>query len=219
VKLRQRLGITERRQRQFVRAMEVGLAVMLVAGVLLRDTGVIVNAAVALGVVQLPAFLRRDYGLVLDAGLTLWITTAVTLHAVGTVAVGEWSLYENVWWFDHLTHSLSASVVAAAGYTTARVLDVHYDAVRLPSPFMFAFILVFTLAAGVFWEVLEFLLGRASTALGGSAVLVQYGLSDTMLDLVFDSVGAVLVATFGTAHLSSVVEAVTDRLGRRSTDP
>ena len=219
MKLRRRLGIGARRQRQFVRAMEVGLVAMLVGGVLLRDTGMIVNAALALAVVQLPAVLQRDYGLVVDAGLTLWLTTAVTLHAVGTLAVGEWSLYEAVWWYDHLTHALSASIVAAAGYTTARVFDVHYDAVRLPAPFMFAFILVFTIAAGVLWEVLEFLLARASTALGGSAVLVQYGLGDTMLDLVFNTVGAVLVATFGTAHLASVVEAVSDRLGGRSTDP
>ncbi len=199
--------------------MELALVGMLGVGLVTRDTGVVVNAGIALLVAQLPPLLERDYGLVLDAGLTLWITTAVTLHAVGTLAVGEWSLYTSVPWFDHVTHALSASVVAAAGYTTARALDVHYSAVRLPSPFMFAFILVFTLAGGVFWEVLEFLLGRASAAYGGEAVLVQYGLRDTMLDLVFDSVGAVLVAVFGTAHLSGVADAVSDRLGGRSTDP
>jgi hypothetical protein len=219
MRLRDRLGIGERRQRQLVRLMELVLLGMFGLGLLTRDTGIIVNAGIALAVTQLPPLLERDYGVVLDAGLTLWLTAAVFLHAVGTFDLpGGANLYQSVWWYDHLTHALSASVVAAAGYTTARALDVHYDAVSLPPRFLFAFILMFTMAGGVVWEVLEFLLGRASVVFTDTPVLTQYGLDDTMLDLVFDAIGAVLVATFGTAYLSGVVDAVTERLAR-GTDP
>ena len=49
MKLRDRLGISARRQRQLAWAMEVGLVGMFFVGLYEGNTGVIVNAAVALG--------------------------------------------------------------------------------------------------------------------------------------------------------------------------
>jgi hypothetical protein len=77
---------------------------------------------------------------------------------------------------------------------------------------MFVFLLAFVLAAGVFWEVVEFALAELSAIIGTDRVLTQYGLEDTILDLVFDVVGAVLVAVRGTAHLTDVVGALAARL-------
>jgi hypothetical protein len=140
----------------------------------------------------------------------------VFLHALGTVSVvvdGQTlSLYRSTEFWDHITHALSASVVAAAGYVTARAYDLHDDRLHLPPKFMFVFILLVTLAFGVLWEVIEFTLGELGPVVGFSP-LTQYGLEDTLMDLVFDSVGAVVVATWGTAHLAGVVDAVRDRLG------
>jgi hypothetical protein len=81
---------------------------------------------------------------------------------------------------------------------------------------MFVFILLLTVAFGVFWEVIEFAIAEAAAMLGGAPILTQYGLRDTMLDLVFDTVGAVVVATWGTAHLSDVVGAIVDRFETRT---
>jgi hypothetical protein len=39
-----------------------------------------------------------------------------------------------------------------------------------------------------------------------------------MLDLVFDTVGAVVVATWGTAHLTGVVDAIQERIAARSPE-
>jgi hypothetical protein len=197
--------------------MQVGLAGMFGVGVTTGNTGVIVNTAVALGVTLLPPVLERDLGLPMDAGLTLWITTAVFLHGLGTVPLpgSEFSFYRSLWWWDHLTHALSSSIVAATGYATARAFDEHSDAVRLPSRFMFVFILIVVLAFGVFWEVIEFSLAEFATLVGGDAPLTQYGLEDTMLDLVFDTVGAVVVAVWGTAHLTQVVDALRERFDSR----
>jgi hypothetical protein len=77
---------------------------------------------------------------------------------------------------------------------------------------MFVYILLFVLAFGVLWEVLEFLLTEITAVFGIGTFLTQYGLEDTMLDLVFDSVGAVVVATWGTAHLNDVVGALDERI-------
>jgi hypothetical protein len=70
---------------------------------------------------------------------------------------------------------------------------------------------LFTVGLGVFWEVLEFVARELADVVGVEPVLVQYGLADTVVDLVFDMVGAVLVALFGTNELSDLVEDLTDR--------
>ncbi|PSQ08291.1 hypothetical protein BRC93_15400 [Halobacteriales archaeon QS_5_70_15] len=199
--------------------MEFALVGMLFVGLERGHTGIIVNTAVALGVTQLVPVLERDVGIPMDPALTLWITAAVFLHALGAVGIPGTELesfYRQVWWWDHMTHALSASVVAAAGYATARAIDLHSEEVSLPPRFMFVFILLLTVAFGVFWEVIEFAIAEAAAVMGGAPVLTQYGLDDTLLDLVFDTIGAVVVATWGTAYLGDVVGAITDRFDARS---
>ena len=208
------LHIDAHRQRQLSRAMQLILVGLIFIGLDRRNLGIVVNASVGLGVTYLPAILERDYRIPMDAGLTLWISTAAFLHALGTVGLpgSETSFYAGVWWWDHLTHALSSSVVAAAGYATIRAVDQHSDDIYLPGRFMFVFILLFVIAFGVFWEVLEFAISQVAALAGTTSVLTQYGLDDTMLDLVFDTVGGLIVALWGTAHLTDVVGALRTRL-------
>jgi len=216
--LRERLLPGDRWQRRLTRGMQVALVGMFFIGVDRGNTGIIVNTAVALLVTLLPPILERNYGIPMDASLTLWITTAVFLHGLGTVGGPgtDLSFYRTLWWWDHLTHALSSSIVAAAGYATARAVDEHSGAIYLPPRFMFVFILIVVLAFGVFWEVVEFVIGEAAALTGSGSILTQYGLDDTMLDLVFDTVGAVVVAVWGTAYLTDVVGALTERFARQS---
>jgi len=219
VRIREYLGVPPRWQRRITYVMELCLVGMLFIGIDRGNTGIIVNTAVALLVTQLPPLLKRDYDVPMDPALTLWITTAVFLHALGTVGLpgSETSFYRSVGWWDHLTHAVSSSIVAAVGYATARSFDEHAEGVVLPPKFMFVFILLFVVAFGVLWEVVEFALGELATALGSGSVLTQYGLEDTMLDLIFDVVGALVVATWGTAHLTHVVDAVGEYVRTRRT--
>ncbi|WP_117595000.1 hypothetical protein [Haloprofundus halophilus] len=219
MRVREKLGINGRRQTQLARLMQLFLVGMVAIGVERGDVGVVVNAGVGLGVTYLPALLERDYHIPMDAGLTLWVTTAVFLHAIGSGGLPgvETGLYRQFWWWDHMTHTLSASIVAAVGYTVTRALDVHTDAVELPPRFVFVFILMFTVAFGVFWEVLEFAIGEVAAMTGGDPVLTQFGLSDTLVDIMFNTLGGVVVAIWGTAHLSDVVGAVAARFGGSRT--
>ncbi|MCO8268321.1 MULTISPECIES: hypothetical protein [unclassified Haloferax] len=214
MRIRSHLHIDARRQRQLSRAMQVVLVGLVFIGLDRGNLGIVVNALVGLGVTYLPALLERDYRIPMDAGLTLWISSAAFLHALGTVGLpgSETSFYAGVWWWDHLTHALSSSVVAAAGYATVRAVDEHTADIYLPPRFMFVFILLFVLAFGVFWEVIEFAISGVAALAGTGSVLTQYGLDDTLLDLVFDAVGGIIVAIWGTAHLSDVVGALQKRL-------
>ena len=201
-----------RTQRKLTRGMQLGLAGIVLAGILSAVTGygpgqgqskAIVNGSIALAITGLPAVLERNYRIPLDPWLGLWITAAVFLHTLGSAG-----LYGGVWWWDHLTHATSASLVAGVGYTAMRTVDIHSDDVHLPARFAFVFILVFVLAFGVLWELFEFGLDVTADATGLTMPLAQHGLDDTVKDLVFNTVGAVVVAAFGQAHLSGVAEDV-----------
>ncbi|MFB6151394.1 MAG: hypothetical protein ABEJ40_06270 [Haloarculaceae archaeon] len=218
MRVRDWVGISRRRQAQASWAMEIGLVGVLLVGVWIGDPGVIVNAGVGLLVTQLVPLLERDYGVPMDPALTLWITTAVFLHALGTISFqpGTTSFYRSVPWWDHMTHALSSSVVAGAGYATVRALDEHSGEVSPPSRFMFVFILLFVLAFGVLWEVFEFALTLAATWVGSETVLTQYGLEDTLMDLVFDTLGGAVVAVWGTAHLVDLQQYIRDYFERRT---
>lgn len=214
---RGRMGFSTRHQRLANRAMQTVLTGFVLVGLYEVRLGVVVNAGIALLVTRLPGVLERDFGIPMDPGLTLWITGAVFLHTLGTFGLPgmEGNVYATVWWWDHLTHALSSSLVAGAGYATARALDTHVENLDFPPRFLFAFILLLTLAFGVFWEILEFALERLAAALGTEAVLVQYGVADTMTDLLFDAVGAVLAAVWGVTRLGGVSEALHVRLENR----
>ena len=194
------------RYRQASRLMQVAIGVVLLSGLATRNLAVVVNGAVALAVTFVPALLERDYRITLGPALTAFITGALLLHTLGMLGI-----YGTVWWWDHVTHTLSAGLVAGAGYATVRAFDEHSDAVHFPPQFLFVFILLMTLAFGVLWELLEFLARELAELTGAGPVLVIYGLEDTVVDLVFDLVGALLVGLFGTQAVEDVVDQLTER--------
>lgn len=219
--VRQYFRLSVDRQRQLTRGMQLTLFGLIFVGLERQSPNIMLNAALGLGVTFLPAILERDHGIPMNSGLALWITTAAFLHAIGIIGIpgtGQ-SLYGAIPHYDKLTHTLSASVIAAAGYATVRAFDEHSDGVHLPSRFTFVFVLVFVMAFGVIWELLEFAVGAMGQATGvGATGFTQHGLSDTMLDLVFDTLGGIVVGIWGTIYLTDVVDSVRERLEGRDTN-
>ncbi len=195
--------------------MELLLIGLLFIGIDRGSVGIIVNTAASLVVVQLPAFLERDYDLVMSPQLVLWITAAAFLHGIGIVGIPgvTRSFYTNIWWWDHLTHSLSASVIAAAGYATVRAVDLHSNEVEIPGRYVGVILLIFVLAFGVLWELLEFAIGVTADLLDTKGILTQYGIEDTLKDLTFNTMGGIIVAVWGGIYLSDLSTAISEKLG------
>lgn len=187
--------------------MQVVLLGLVGYGLAAGQPKAITNGAIAFSITFLPAVMERNYDLPLDPWLGLWITTAVFLHTLGSAG-----LYGRIYWWDHLTHATSASLVAGVGYTAARAIDLHSDDIHVPRRFAFVYIFVVVLSFGVVWELFEFGLDVAAETTGLTMPLAQHGLDDTVRDLVFNSVGALVVALFGQAHLTGVAEDVRERL-------
>ncbi|MDF9746875.1 hypothetical protein [Natrinema salsiterrestre] len=196
-----------RTQRRLTRLMQLVLVGLVAYGLVDGQPKAIVNGSVALLITFFPALLERNYDLPLDPWLGLWITAAVFLHTLGSAG-----LYGQIDWWDHLTHALSASLVAGVGYTVARAVDLHADDIHIPSRVAFVYIFVLVMAFGVIWELFEFALDIIAASTGVTMPLAQHGLDDTVRDLMYNSLGALLVGTFGQVYLTDVAETVRERL-------
>ncbi|SFS93220.1 hypothetical protein [Halostagnicola kamekurae] len=195
------LGLSDAQENVLVRGLQLVLVAFLGYGLATGQFAIAGTAGIALAITLLPAWLRVEYGYAMDAGLVLWITLAVILHTIGSI----W-LYEQYQWYDEIAHTVSASVIAGLGYAAFRAFELHSEEMSVPSTFRSVFIVVFVLAIGVLWEVLEF-------ALGG--LVTVYGIDDIATDFVFNAVGAVIVAIWGTGYVSELVGFFGQRL--RST--
>lgn len=185
--------------RQATVALQVVLAILVGYNLYGGQPGLAFNAALMLGLALTPAVLRSRTGRRLHPVLAFLIAASGLLHAVG--AMGP---YADVPLYDQIAHATSSSLVAGLGYVVAMVIDREYDAVEIPPALRFVFILIFAISFGVLWEIVEFATDFVTAALLGETILTQYGLEDTVLDMVFNTVGALLVAIWGTQYFDAV---------------
>lgn len=193
-------------KRKTARLIQLILLSLVISGIYEMNLKVILNAGLGLAVTFAPALLERNYSISVSPFLSLWISSAVFFHALGS-----FGFYGSVWWWDHLTHALSASLLAAIGYTVVRSIDLHKEDVELPNRFMFVFILLTVMAFGVVWELFEFGLDIIADITKVSMPLAQHGLTDTMKDMMFNTLGAVITATAGQAYLNEFSRKLRER--------
>lgn len=175
-------------------ALTAGIFIILSIGLHRRDTATAVNAGVSIVAVVLP--LTLGFGPVppsgqpvdIDPALPLWIAAAGFLHSLGMVG-----LYEQIWWWDHLTHTLSAAFIAAVIYASLVVVGTHSSALNLSATATGMVTVLGTLWIGVFWEIIELVAREVGERFDIEPILVHYGWRDTAYDLCFDVVGATLV--------------------------
>lgn len=199
-----RLGLSDHQEQLLTRGLQLVLVGLVGYGIVIKELSTAAAAGIALGVTLLPAWLRREYGYSMDAGIVLWITVAMVLHVVGTLGV-----YDQYQWYDEITHTVSATIVAGLGYASFRALERHSDEIDVPAEFRAFFIIVFVLAAGMVWEVVEFTFG---------SLIPVYGIGDIVTDLVFNTVGAIIVALWGTSYVNGFTRFIENRFGRNKAD-
>ncbi|EJN57507.1 hypothetical protein [Halogranum rubrum] len=189
------IGLSERRERLLTRLLQFVLAGVFLAGVVTLRPGMAVNGAFGLALTLIPAAIRREYDYTMSPALVLWITIAIGLHSVGSLGPYSWFS-----WFDSVTHTVSATVVAGLGYATFRGFEQHSKELHVPASFRPVFIVVFVLAVSVVWELLEFSSGQVAQVLSIEAPLIVYGVDDIVTDMVFNTVGGLIVAVGGSRY-------------------
>lgn len=205
------LGLSDAHERLLVRAMQLALVGLAGYGLVTLQLGMAANGLTALLVTLLPALLRREYGYSMDAGLVLWITVAIFLHSVGVLGP-----YRALPWYDSIAHTISATVIAGIGYASLVAFEIHSDKIDVPPKFRVVFIFVFVLAFGVVWEIIEFASTGMASIIGVKTPLIVFGIEDIVTDMVFNAVGAVIMAVWGTGYLAGPIAFFRQRLDHQS---
>lgn len=158
-----------------------------------RNKNAIVNAVLMFPATYLPDVAERLYDVKFRPWQRVYTEGTMLAHAVGFLGP-----YDDVWWWDHVTHTLSATLLGGVFHVVA-----HFRG-RNPTRDVLASIV----GGGVLWESLEYTVHWISDRLGVEPVLVYYGPRDTVKDLLFDFLGALLVIVFGDRLLRNFTEQV-----------
>lgn len=111
--------------------------------------------------------------------------------------------------WDTILHCFSGAMLGALGFTLVRILnDSERVHVVLSPIFICLFALCFAVTSGVVWECYEFfgdsLFGlnmQKFRLVDGTLLIGQDALNDTMIDLIVDSLGALVVVLGGYASM------------------
>lgn len=159
------------------------------------DYLVAAGALLALSISLLPAAIERSYHINLPWLIDFLVTLALTLHMVGLY----YDLYHNPswWWWDNFTHFLGTAVIALLAFYIVFTLD-YLKKIKLTLPFMIISTIAAAMAIGAVWEITEY----HFDAVFGTKTVID--LADTIHDLEFDFLGAIVVSIVGaiyTRHL------------------
>lgn len=136
-----------------------------------------------------PSFVKKRYQIYLPFILDFYLVVFIFL----TLFLGDVQrFYDHVPFWDKLLHFQSGFLMGSTGYLLVYLLNEYKrEELNLNPGFLSFFAVIFSLALGVTWEIVEF---GIDVILGTS---LQGGLHDTMMDLVYDFSGALITSIFG----------------------
>lgn len=184
-----------------------GIVGTVLIGVQSRNLQAVVNGIASIVAAALPTLgelvisHRTGADVTFGPELSVWLAVAGFLHMLGMLG---W--YETVSWWDHLTHTVSAALLAALVYASLQTPSALGS--QVTDAYAAIFTVLFTLGAGVFWELVELAAREIGEYIDKPPVLEYYGLRDTVLDMVFNGIGAIVVVTFDVRIFVSVTEQI-----------
>lgn len=197
------------------RGLQFALIALVGYSALTGNVGLAINGVLALAVAFVPTLLEWRYDHYADPLIEVWIAAAAVVHTAGFL--GPYQAQSGLWsWYDQAAHAISASFVAGVAYALFVALDRTSTRIQFPDGFRSVFTLFFILAFGVGWEIVEFGAGTLSSMLVGSEALIQYGMDDIVLDLVFNTLAAALVTLWGIGHFGDLAALFSRRLFERN---
>jgi uncharacterized membrane protein YjdF len=109
------------------------------------------------------------------------------------------SYYERIWWWDIVLHASSGLLLGLVGFLLVYVLNENERIdLHMRPRFVALFAFLFAVAGGALWEIFEFSMDQlAGTRMQKPMLGDDSGLTDTMWDLIVDTLGALIIAGVG----------------------
>ncbi len=162
----------------------------------------LLQCLLGLVVIGLPSFLEKKWSFEIPN----YMSILYFLFLYCAIYLGEVrNFYYVVPHWDTILHAFSGAMLGAFGFTLVSILnDSSKVKVALSPLFVCLFAFCFAVAVGALWEIYEFtgdsLFGlnmqKFRTA-DGMLLIGRAALSDTMKDIIIDSVGALVVVAIG----------------------
>ena len=124
----------------------------------------------------------------------------ILLFVFAALFLGEVrSYYDRFWWWDIVLHTTSGFLLGIFGFLLVYVLNENRHVEMSMRPrFVALFAFLFAVAAGAIWEIFEFAMDQFfDTNMQKPMLGDPSGLTDTMWDLVVDTLGAAAIALLG----------------------
>lgn len=113
--------------------------------------------------------------------------------------------YVRFWWWDVLLHTSSGFLLGIVGFLLVYVLNEKEEiGLHMNPGFVAFFAFLFAVGVGALWEVFEFGMDRVFGMTMQKPMLGDpSGLTDTMWDLIVDTLGALVISLLGYGYLKT----------------
>jgi len=153
-----------------------------------------------IGMTLVPVLLARRFRVYIPPQFQLlaiaFIFASLFLGEVG-------GFYTRFWWWDIILHTGSGFLLGIIGFLLVHILnETEKIGVYLKPGFVAFFAFLFSVGTGALWEIFEF--GMDSLAgmnMQKGMLGDESGLTDTMFDLMVDTLGALVIAVLGFKYL------------------
>lgn len=145
----------------------------------------------------------------------------VVLFLFATLFLGEvQDFYLRIWWWDLALHTSSGVLLGLVGFLIVYVLNENEMVdVSMPPSFLALFAFSFSVCLGAVWEIFEFAMDQlAGTNMQKPMLGDPSGLTDTMWDLIVDTLGALVMALAGWRYMRRARHERSDHWLRRFVD-
>lgn len=180
-------------------SIQVLLGVALILFLLWRNWENVFLTAIVILLTLVPAFLFRRYRVIVPPEFQLVAAAFVFLSLFLGSAL---DFYYRFWWWDLMLHTASGFLLGIIGFIALFVLN-QTDRLRpgMTPAFISFFGVTFAVTLGVAWEIFEFAVDSIWPAVNMQST--ETGVRDTMIDLIVDAIGAIVVAVMGYIYLKT----------------
>lgn len=163
------------------------------------------TAAITIGIILItliPLIMKKKFSLYIPQEFELLAITFI----FASLFLGEvHEYYTRFWWWDIALHTGSGLLLGILGFLLVYILNESDEIDLHMNPgFVAFFAFLFAVGIGVLWEIFEFSMDSFfGTNMQKEMLGDPSGLTDTMWDLIVDTLGALVISALGYGYLKS----------------